>query len=289
MFTTGQERIRTPDETRVVQQTMAALSCTRRSVHEARVLITSDDQDFQAAVARRLAAMGVAVALAGGSVPALAEANQTAASACDSSCVAPLFDAVAAFGRARVLILSTGSNMGGFMLSAWGAVNGDETPQFLDVDGRLHQSHLARGGLYFCELQWGSRHGLCTGPDYSVKLGATPGPNEVQLLAIVNRSSLVATQIKELVRAHKRQFGKATGRLNASTTNELERIGAAVDATLSQALAELPFLSATFLPLMEKFLDARTMGAGDEYAMRAAEHEASVVVRQKLLQYQVCL
>jgi hypothetical protein len=31
------------------------------------------------------------------------------------------------------------------------------------------------------------------------------------------------------------------------------------------------------------------MGAGDEYAMRAAEHEASVVVRQKLLQYQVCL
>ena len=63
------------------------------------------------------------------------------------------------FGTADRLILSTKSNLGGYLLSSWGAFN-KILPTFTDLDAAMRWNALPL--RYFCELPWGSRHGLCT-------------------------------------------------------------------------------------------------------------------------------
>jgi hypothetical protein len=50
--------------------------------------------------------------------------------------------------------------MGSFMLTWWGAANGDVAPPLVDMDAKVHKGQLARG-KHFCALNWGSRHGMC--------------------------------------------------------------------------------------------------------------------------------
>jgi len=57
-------------------------------------------------------------------------------------------------------MVSTKSNMGSFMVTWWGAHNGDSTPSLVDMDGKVHHGQLHRG-KHFCALNWGSRRGMC--------------------------------------------------------------------------------------------------------------------------------
>lgn len=136
------------------------------------ILVASDDNAFATRVESRLrAALGVIVER-----PPNEHDHGTAApfDACDASCIPPLQSLAASFSRASALMLSTKSNMGSFMLTYWGAANGDVGPPLVDMDGKVHKGQLARG-KHFCALNWGSRHGMCDSNRTTVFASSTAG------------------------------------------------------------------------------------------------------------------
>ena len=123
------------------------------------VLLASDDNAFAARVAARLV----------GALPHLHverprnrfDRGSTAPfDACDDACIPPLQELADGFARSSALMVSTKSNMGGFLLSWWAAANADGVPRLLDMDDKTKAAQLRRG-RYFCALPWGARHGLC--------------------------------------------------------------------------------------------------------------------------------
>ena len=73
----------------------------------------------------------------------------------------------------RRLLVSSRSNLGGWLVSAWGGANhdgagrgGGAVPPVFDMEEanltRITAARLAPpDGRYFCDLAWGSRKGLC--------------------------------------------------------------------------------------------------------------------------------
>ena len=98
-----------------------------------------------------------------------ANRSAEAAKVCGARCVVNLLGMLGPFGRADRLMLSSKSNLGGYLLSWWAAANrpghaadslGRAVPDaFFDLDRVLRKEALPR--RYFCELPWGSRRGLC--------------------------------------------------------------------------------------------------------------------------------
>ena len=178
-----------------------------------RVLVASDDAAFAISLAARLRALRglgqepIEVSIessgshagggvnwgggGGGEATAISMMNHTSAAtspptarehaSCDASCVPPLLATLEGFARAASLVLSTGSNMGSFLLASWPAHNGDQIPIFVDTDQRVAPADLGGitsgkpasdehtnaatstrlGERFFCQLELGSRAGLC--------------------------------------------------------------------------------------------------------------------------------
>lgn len=174
--TGGAEQIGLPGEAVLARQAVAVLACVRaarsnrtRPSQPPVVLVASDDAAFAAGLKTALGRLDVSAELGGahGASRQLPSGQGQGSTQCDESCVWPLQDLVEGFSRASALVLSLGSNVGGFMLTAWGARNGDAVPLFVDVDGRVRREDLGdRGARYFCRLEFGARSGLCeAGPD----------------------------------------------------------------------------------------------------------------------------
>lgn len=146
--------------------------------HAGRVLIATDNEAFGAAVAHRLRRLEPRLTprnampnysrpfsinleypyrmpRSGGLFPEHWED-------CSSACVAPLLWMAEQFLHASSLIFSSRSNVGVYILTAWGAANSDTIPHFRDMDGRVHPADLLDGHVYFCHLGWGALSGLCT-------------------------------------------------------------------------------------------------------------------------------
>ena len=68
-----------------------------------------------------------------------------------------LFSAMSIVGQGTTIIANSGSNMGGLLFT----LAHDLRPNLWDLDGHLPSDALA-GGRYFCDIEWGGRHGLCT-------------------------------------------------------------------------------------------------------------------------------
>lgn len=127
-----------------------------------RVLLASDDNAYLDRLAALGRAAGMHVEVVGNDAERFDAQNRSmeAAKVCGATCVASLLEMTQRFARANALMLSTKSNLGGFLLSYWGAANPTRKLRGLvDLDGALRREALPR--RYFCELQWGSRHGLC--------------------------------------------------------------------------------------------------------------------------------
>lgn len=129
----------------------AAASSTRA------MLLASDDNAFAMRVAERLVAVGMRVERADNGHDA---GSMSPFDVCDESCIPPLLDLADGFARSSALMLSTKSNMGGFLLSWWAAANDGRVPPLLDMDAKVKAAQLHRG-RYFCALQWGARRGMC--------------------------------------------------------------------------------------------------------------------------------
>ena len=128
-----------------------------------RVLLASDDNAYLSRLAALSRAAGLVVEVAANEAERFDDKNHSmeAAKVCDGSCISSLLGTVERFAHADRLILSTKSNLGGYILTWWGASNptGRLDKGFIDLDGAMRREALPR--KYFCELTWGSRHGLC--------------------------------------------------------------------------------------------------------------------------------
>ena len=132
-----------------------------------RVLLASDDNAYLAKLAALCREAGMAVDIVENRAEQFDASNRSieAAKVCDGTCVTALLEMVTRFGRADGLMVSSKSNLGGFLISAWGALNPNPArgmaivPGLVDLDGALRREAMPR--RYFCELPWGSRHGLC--------------------------------------------------------------------------------------------------------------------------------
>jgi len=130
------------------------------------VLIASDDDAFTREVNEQLSRLGYVSLRLGNDHQRFDKHNKTieAALVCDATCVAPRLALKQAFARARMLMVSTRSNVGSHLLSCWGAANADAAPRFVDLDGGSSNiSALMINGKYFCDLAYGSRCGMCNG------------------------------------------------------------------------------------------------------------------------------
>ena len=128
------------------------------------VLIASDDDAFTREVNEQLSRLGYVSLRLGNDHQRFDKHNKSieAALVCDATCVAPLLALKQAFARARMLMVSTRSNVGSHLLSCWGAANADAAPRFVDLDGDSSNiSALMINGKYFCDLAYGSRCGMC--------------------------------------------------------------------------------------------------------------------------------
>ena len=128
------------------------------------VLIASDDDAFTREVNEQLSRLGYVSLRLGNDHQRFDKHNKSieAALVCDATCVAPLLALKQAFARARMLMVSTRSNVGSHLLSCWGAANADAVPRFVNLDaGRSNISALMINGKYFCDLALGSRCGMC--------------------------------------------------------------------------------------------------------------------------------
>ena len=124
-----------------------------------RVVLASDDNAFARAVSRRLERRGVRVRLLingadGGSRSGLEMCQHR------PECVQELLELVEQFSRARLLLLSSRSNVGTFLAGWWGAMH-CVPPSFADLDGAIAPGAFV-SGHFFCEMAWGSRKGLCS-------------------------------------------------------------------------------------------------------------------------------
>ena len=134
-----------------------------------RVLLASDDNTFSAETEKKLRTRGFAVDVLSNDAEAFDSRNRSieAAKVCGSACVAPLIEMARRFSQASQLLLSSKSNLGGFLLSSWGAAHSDGMSSVggllkvavYDLDRMLKPNELPE--KYFCELEWGSRHGMC--------------------------------------------------------------------------------------------------------------------------------
>ena len=145
------------------------------------ILVASDDDAFSRSVARALEDAGHTAIRLGNDHEAFDAQNRSveAALVCTTACVPPLLSLVSHFSRARTLMLSTKSNLGSFLLSWWFAANVqdanvlDAMPGFVDLDHVVTStSTFSKQRKYFCELQWGSRRGLCKSNQSTCELAA---------------------------------------------------------------------------------------------------------------------
>ena len=99
------------------------------------------------------------------------------------------------FGRSDAIIVSTKSNMGSFLLTWWGAANGDASargsthaaagasgcdvaPPLVDMDAKVKTLQINSRRKFFCALNWGSRHGMCeSNRTAAAASGARPNAN----------------------------------------------------------------------------------------------------------------
>jgi len=135
------------------------------------VLIASDDDAFTREVNEQLSRLGYVSLRLGNDHQRFDKHNKSieAARVCDATCVMPLLALNQAFARARMLMVSTRSNVGSHLLSCWGAANADAVPRFVDLDGgRSNISALMINGKYFCDLALGSRCGMCNSSECEV-------------------------------------------------------------------------------------------------------------------------
>lgn len=312
------ERIALPGEEALTQQALAVLGCVRGSAAPTlaavaslspppRVLIATDDAAFGEALSKRLVATaGAVVTRLGGTAPndaSSAPTNVSASSLCGAACVPALLELVDGFVRARSLVVSLGSNLGGFLLTAWAAHNHDATPPFLDVDGRVLHRHVAQRRLYFCELQWGSRHGLCGPPAEWTREAAAAWAAEqaVEAQRAENATEAVASDIKEAIRTLTLRLALGMAASSLSGSHDAARShdgadgvggGGAVsraevashfDALLARSLGAHPTTGATWDGrsllggAMERFLAKKTSGPA---------HEVVDILRERLAAYQ---
>ena len=162
------EKIEVWPPERLLQQMLLVLGSELASAAagggKPRVLLASDDNDYLDRLAGLSYAAGLSVFLIPNPDARLeAGTNRSleAAKVCGGACVANALSVLDAFARADRLMLSSKSNLGGYILSWWGAANPSKlAPDALfDLDKALRRETLPR--RYFCELPWGSRHGLC--------------------------------------------------------------------------------------------------------------------------------
>ena len=151
------------------ESSAAATSATRDGEGTKRgkrpiVLVASDDNAYLHQLATLARGAGLRVVLLPNTHEAFDAVNHSVESAkvCNSECVPPLLGMLAPFARAERLILSSKSNLGGYLLSWWAAANKGRTAPlaFHDLDHALRTEALPR--RYFCELPWGTRRGLCS-------------------------------------------------------------------------------------------------------------------------------
>ncbi|KAL1506941.1 hypothetical protein AB1Y20_007805 [Prymnesium parvum] len=135
-----------------------------------RVLLASDDNAFASRLEMELASqLGAKVTwLQAAHLKSLPESQAGAAAAhwssdpCDERCVPPLLELVDGFSRAARLMVNTRSNVGTFLLTWWPAANRGRMPYFVDMDGSVAPGSLTPNRVW-CDLPYGSRHGLCEG------------------------------------------------------------------------------------------------------------------------------
>lgn len=135
------------------------------------VLISSDDRKFAVRVVELLQQRNVSTELLTETrVKSPSTIALPSVSECTAACVPPLLELVNRFSQASALLVSTKSNMGGFLLTSYSALNNDKPPRaVVDMDGALHHSWKwsASDALlprsYFCALAWGPRYGFCDG------------------------------------------------------------------------------------------------------------------------------
>ena len=60
-------------------------------------------------------------------------------------------------GQASVVVANSGSNLGGLLFT----LASTQEPRLWDLDGHLGVDALT-SGLYFCDIEWGGRHGVCS-------------------------------------------------------------------------------------------------------------------------------
>jgi len=149
-----------------------AFTAIGTSTEKKRVLLASDDNEYLERIAALARGAGLDTVTFGNSHEQLDDRNRSmeAARVCGAECLPELLSMLSPFGRADRLMLSTKSNVGVFLLSWWSAANGGRAAPtaVCDLDGILHQESLP--SRYFCELQWGIRHGMCSGPQSTCDL-----------------------------------------------------------------------------------------------------------------------
>lgn len=167
------EAIALPSEDALVAQVLAFLRQERPTTpsggsrpRPTPVLLASDDNAYAATVAAKLERAAARKVVVPGN-----EHDHGAAApfdACDAGCIAPLQELMASFGCADALMLSSRSNMGGFLFSWWPGAQpthheqapATERQWFVDLDSKIKPRQLSRG-RHFCSLRWGSRRGMC--------------------------------------------------------------------------------------------------------------------------------
>lgn len=160
-----QERVAVWNATRIAAAAAdLAVAPRRRRTRKlpASVLLASDDNAFSAEVERILVdTHALRVTRLSNEFDRGAESPMDACET-HAACIAPMLAVPAAFARARALVLSTKSNVGTYALSWYPAANQGRLPRALvDMDGAVSLRGLRGGELYFCQLQWGARCGLC--------------------------------------------------------------------------------------------------------------------------------
>ena len=142
----------------------AALPSAAAGRRPPRVLLASDDNAYL----KQLAALGRAAGLEivllenpDAQVDGATNRSLEAAKVCGPECAEHALGMLSPFANSDRLVLSSKSNLGGYLLSWWGAANaGQAAPRALfDLDHVLRREALPR--RYFCDLPWGTRRGLC--------------------------------------------------------------------------------------------------------------------------------
>ena len=222
--TCNSEKIQIWSVDQVVSASAAAVEQSRLGIERA-IFLASDGNAFAARVqARMTKTLGLKV---------VRHDNGTLSpfDSCDGTCIVPLLKLAMEFAQAKVLIISTTSNMGSFLLSWWGAANNDMVPLLVDIDAKIRRDQLNKG-MYFCALSWGSRHGLCES-NYSI-----PGDIVGSRRLAVEHAGFHAspTQPVRKRRAHGVQVEEHSSEGNRNTINRPCTERSQVEAALTRVL-----------------------------------------------------